>query len=69
MFDGFAGSGGLEYNEYVELLKQHLRNPEEIEMELRVAFGYFDKVRKIDCVGVCVRMNAVMSGGKVLHVT
>ncbi|XP_052763151.1 calmodulin, striated muscle-like [Mya arenaria] len=39
------GSSFLEYDEYVELLKGHLKDPAIVEIELREAFRIFDKDR------------------------
>ncbi|XP_052252303.1 neo-calmodulin-like isoform X1 [Dreissena polymorpha] len=39
------GNDGIEYNEYVELLKDFLKDPQIVEIELREAFRMFDKDR------------------------
>lgn len=40
-----AGSEYIDYDEYVALLKNYLKDPQILEIELREAFRVFDKNR------------------------
>ena len=41
----FSGSGFIEYDEYLKLLQNYLKDPNIVEIELREAFRVFDRNR------------------------
>ena len=41
----FSGSQYIEYEEYVQLLKNYMKDPQIVEIELREAFRVFDRNR------------------------
>lgn len=40
-----SGNNVIEYDEYVNLLQQYVKDPQIVEIELREAFRVFDKDR------------------------